>query len=301
MFAIKTRILLLPIILILFQTFCLAQKQRVIIDADTGNEIDDVPAVSYALMTDNIDIIGLTAEQWNRYEVCGQNTMLESWELNNRILKSLKKDHIPSLKGAEIMVGKQWSMEPPRKSDASDFIVKNARESKKDEKLIIICTGAVTNVASAIMIDSTIVDKIAVYFIGTTYNFERKAISKNEFNVRNDLNAFDLLLNTKNLELHIMPANVCTSLVFYREEVLDRLSESTAVESLFLERWNKIGKEAPQWIMWDIGIVEAIIHPQLVKEIKHRTPPENVPRDIFLATEINAKKMIENFWKVYKG
>jgi inosine-uridine nucleoside N-ribohydrolase len=274
-------------------------SQKVIIDADTGNEIDDVPAISYALMSDELDVIGLTAEQWNRVEICDRQTMLESWDLNNRILKYLNKTDIPSFKGAETMVGKQWALEPPRSSDASSFIINSALEHNDRNKLKIICTGAATNVASAIMLNPSIVDKIAVYFIGFKYNFDRKAISKNEFNVRNDLNAIDVLLDTEGLELHIMPANVCENLIFNKKDTFSRLSKKIEIESLFLERWEKVGKNHSQWIMWDIGIIAAVMHPEWAIEIIHSTPPENFPRHIYLYTDIDETKIKDNFWKIF--
>ena len=272
--------------------------QRVIIDSDTGNEIDDVPAIALALLGNKLDVIGLTAAQWNRVEVCGRNTMMESWELNNRILEYLNMNNIPSLKGAEEMVGKQWAIQPPRQSEASDFIIKHALSQKPGEKLTVIVTGAATNIASAVMLEPAIAEKISVYFIGTNYVFERNAISKNEFNVRNDLNAFDVLLNTKNLELHIMPANVTKNLVFSKEEIY-ALKGKNKLSDLIIERWDNVARDFNEWIMWDIAIIQAVRHPEWVTETLHDTPDENTPRKIYLYTKIDDKRIKEDFWKVF--
>jgi purine nucleosidase len=188
------------------------QNSKVIIDADTGNEIDDTPAIVLALKSGNVDILGVTAAQWNYIEVCGRQTMHESWVLNNRILQLLQMGQIPSLKGSENAVGQgqHWgSKKGIAINEASEFIIKKALEMPKNEKLTVIVTGSATNVSSAIISEPKIIDKIAVYFIGTTYNFERKAFNKNEFNVRNDLNAVDALFDTENLELHVMQLMHC--------------------------------------------------------------------------------------------
>ncbi len=124
-------------------------------------------------------------------------------------------DQIPSLKGSENAVGQgeHWgSKKGIALNEASEFIIRKTLEMPENEKLIVIVTGSATNVSSAIISEPTLIDKIAVYFIGTTYNFEGKAFSKNEFNVRSDLNAVDVLFETENLELHVMPANICTDL-----------------------------------------------------------------------------------------
>ncbi len=54
--------------------------------------------------------------------------------------------------------------------------------------MTIISTGALTNVASAVMVKPEIAKKIALYWLGQTYDFEKDVwIGEHEFNVANDL------------------------------------------------------------------------------------------------------------------
>ncbi|WP_373495368.1 nucleoside hydrolase [Aquiflexum sp.] len=276
-----------------------SQNIKVIIDADTGNEIDDLPAIVLALKSGKIDVLAVTSAQWNYFGVCGRQTMHESWVLNNRILQTLGMEYIPSLKGASEMVGKQWSVGPVLPNEASDFIVKKALEMPQGQKLVIIITGTATNVATAIKTEPKIINKIAVYFIGTSFDQKRKAINKNEFNVRNDLNAFDILLDTENLELHIMPANLCTKLLVTQKDIDTRLKPNDGISNMLGERWNEVNKNSNDWIMWDFAIVHAVINPQWTKQVSRKTPPENTPRKIYLYTDINSEAMMEDFWKVF--
>ena len=279
-----------------------AQKPKVIIDADTGNEIDDMPAIVLALKSDKVDVLAVTAAQWNRVEVCGRQTMDESWVLNNRILQHLEMKHIPSLKGSELAVGQgqHWGSKTGTAfNEASDFIIKKAMEMPEGEKLIVIVTGSATNVASAIISEPKVIDKIAVYFIGTTYNFNRQAFSKNEFNVRSDLNAVETLFNTENLELHVMPANICTNLKVSQNDIDTRLKSKEGIEGMLKELWVKVNKEGIDWTMWDFAIVQAVINPQWAKEILVKTPPENNQREVYIYNYINAEAMMEDFWKVF--
>lgn len=276
------------------------QQTKVIIDADTGNEIDDLPAIVLALKSGKLDVMALTAAQWNRFEVCGRHTMQESWSLNNRILDHLDLVDIPSLKGAEQAVTQHWQnrmVSSP--NNASNFLIKKASEVPHGKKLKIIVTGSATNVASAILIEPKIIDKICVYFIGTIYDFDRKAFNKNEFNVRSDLNAVDILLNTENLELHIMPANICTQLRISQNEIDTKINSKDAIQGMLKERWDKVNKNGLDWIMWDIAIIQAVMNPQWTKQVTHTTPPENSPRNIFLYTEIDTKAMMDDFWKIF--
>lgn len=276
------------------------QRLKAIIDADSGNEIDDMPTIVLAIKSDKLDILSVNAAQWNRYWVCGRETMIESWDLNNRILEALDIKQIPSLKGAEHEITQQWgNTMMPVASDASHFIVKKALEIPEGEKLVIIITGSATNVASAILSEPLVVDKIAVYYIGMIYDFDREAFNKNEYNTRSDLNAVETLLNTKNLELHVMPANICTKLLVKQEDINNRLRPDYNIDKILLERWNEINKDRVDWIMWDFAIVQAVLNPNWTKQIKVRTPPENTPRDIYLYTWINDTAMISDFWNTF--
>lgn len=278
------------------------QNTKVIIDADTGNEIDDLPAIVLALKSGKLDVLALTAAQWNRVEVCGRQTMHESWVLNNRILQLLEMKQIPSLKGSEIAVGQgqHWGKKTGTDfNEASDFIIKKAMQTPKSEKLIVIITGSATNVASAIIFEPKIIDKIAVYFIGTTYDFTRKAFSKNEFNVRSDLNAVETLFNTEKLELHVMPANICTSLKVLQNDIDTRLKSKEGIDGMLKERWYKVNTNGIGWTMWDFAIVQAVLNPQWTKQDLQDTPLENTPRKIYVYSEIDSEAIMDDFWKVF--
>lgn len=295
------KIYLLFVLLLLIASVS-GQKAKVIVDADTGNEIDDMPAIVLALKSGKIDVLAITAAQWNRVEVCGRQTMHESWVLNNRILPLLGMEHIPSLKGSEFSVGQgqHWGDKTGTAfNEASDFIIKKAMEMPKSEKLIVIVTGSATNVASAIISEPKIIDKVAVYFIGTTYDFKRKAFNKNEFNVRSDLNAVETLFNTERLELHVMPANVCTNLKVTQNDIATRLKSNEGIDGMLKELWDKVNKDGIDWTMWDFAIVQAVLNPGWTKQVSCKTPPENTPRDIFLYTEIDSKAIMEDFWRVF--
>jgi purine nucleosidase len=279
-----------------------APPPKVILDADTANEIDDVPAIVLALKSGLLDVRALTAAQWNRFEACGRDTMHESWVLNNRILSSLGMEHVPSLRGSEFAVGQgqhTGAKSRTMPNEASAYIAQKALEMSPGEKLIVITTGSATNVASAIINEPAIISKIAVYFIGTTYHFDRSAFDKNEFNVRSDLNAVDTLFNTVGLELHVMPANVCTTLLVTKDDLDRRLRSDDGVEGLLRERWIQVNPDNVAWTMWDFAIVQAVMNPQWTKQITVKTPPENLPREVFLYTEIDAEAIMENFWEVF--
>ena len=282
-------------------------QQRIIIDSDSANEVDDVVAIARALMSDQVEVIGLTAAQWNHEGSWMRNTAEESREINDRILRIMDREDIPSLQGSEQRVGVryesgsvfQWSM-TARESEAADFIAEKALTVPEGEKLTVLVMGPLTNVASAILRTPSIAPKLSVHYIGTLYDPVLDVWNKNEFNTRNDLNALDAVLNAQDLELHIMPANATDKLRFLNKSSMDRLEGRPGICSLILERWKKMVPQPSDewgWIMWDLALIHAIIHPEWVEKNMTTTPPENRQRPISVYTAVDHGRMIADFWK----
>lgn len=280
----------------------LQAQSKVIIDADTWNEIDDIPAIVLGLKSDKIDVLALTAAHWDRFEVCGRQTMYENWIANNKILQLLNKEqHIPSIQGARFAMwqGQHYGVKGWDQNKATDFIIKTALEMPKGEKLKVIVTGSATNVASAVFSEPKIIDKIAVYFLGFLYDFDTNAWNKNDYNVKSDINAIDVLLNTENLEFHIMPSNISKQLIITRNDIDSKLNMKVGIDKMLKERWYEFNVDHVDWIMWDIAVVQAILNPQWANEILVKTPPENKQRDVYIYNQINADAMMEDFWRVF--
>ena len=195
------------------------QVRNVIIDADTDNELDDLLAIAAALKSPKLEVIGMTAAQWDGRNHTvreghdpwwNDNSAYTSWLMNAVLVQLLDRTDLPLPVGSERkIVYKKGSPENnPRRSEATDFIIRKASDLPPGEKLTIISTGALTNVASAVMVKPEIAKKIALYWLGQTYDFEKDVwIGEHEFNVANDLEAFDLLCDAEDLEycVFIMP------------------------------------------------------------------------------------------------
>ena len=292
-----------------FFVSCFAQKRKVWIDADTGNEMDDLYAIARILMDTSVEVAGissahfnnvelLTEKKWHIYPTKNINTVMISQHLNERLLKYLNKMNIPHSRGASKMIGHAWGGTDARDSPAARSIIKKAHECKPGEKLDIISIGAVTNLASAIILDSSIVPEIRCYLLAAKFYPANNAWDKNEFNVRNDLNAFDYILNKENLELFIMPANIAYPLQFSRPDCKSKLSiAGNKLFNLLLKRWDEI--DAGQtWVMWDLAVVEAYLLPGSAMYETKYPPLENTKREIHVYTKINEEQMLANFWSV---
>lgn len=273
-----------------------ARKIRMVIDADTANEIDDLYAIVRALLEPSFDVLGLSSAQWNT-RLSPANTVEHSQRLNDDILRLMGRQDLPAPMGSEMIMGKPWGGDEPRDTPAARFIIKEARATKPGERLAVVSIGAVTNAASAIKLAPDIVPKIACYSMAAHCDAKTGVWNKDEFNVRNDLNAFNYMLNLDGLDVHIMPANVCRKLVFPQDDTLARLRGKGGVWEYLAARWLSHSPDAKSWIMWDLALIEALARPELAKEAKVKTPPENRQREVYVYTDIDAEAMRRQFWQ----
>jgi inosine-uridine nucleoside N-ribohydrolase len=268
---------------------------QILIDTDSGNEIDDLFAVTRALISPELDVIGITSAHWEFSEMAGDTSLVTSQRINEEILDLLEMKNIPHPAGAPGML-RFYGDPVPRNSPAAEFIIKKALEIPKNKKLNIVTLGALTNVASAIIMKPEIIPKIRIYMIGLKYDPRTKTWNKNEFNARNDLDAVDVLLNASGLEMHIMTATASKDLVFSREEARKYLLNKGGIWDYLIKKWEQRYPDNEDWIMWDVALIEAIIDPELAKVEETLTPPENKQRTVKVYTYINKELMIADFY-----
>jgi inosine-uridine nucleoside N-ribohydrolase len=293
----------------LFSSLLFAQpRNRVWLDADTGNEMDDLYAIARLLIDSTVDVVGLssahfnnvdllTEKTWNGYPTKNINTVKISQSLNEMLLKILKKTNIPHPIGAHKIIGRAWGGSEPVESPAARALISEAHKTPHGQLLDVISIGALSNLASAIILDSTIIPKIRCFMLGAKYATDTKAWDKSEFNIRNDLNAFDYILNKKGLDLTIMPTNIAFSLQFQRDICKKKLNPSIKLFDLLYKRWDIVTK-GNTWVMWDLALIEAYLSPRLATLVTHQTPLENTQRNVEVYTKIDAKEMESIFWKL---
>lgn len=139
----------------------------VIIDTDTWNEIDDQFAIIHALMSpelriETIQAAGFHAEVRNTESF--EHGMELSYEEAVRVLElSPVKYDGPVLYGSrQTMTSNDGAPVP---SDAADNIVSRAMQ-ERDGTLYILALGSLTNVASAILMEPRIRERICVVALG---------------------------------------------------------------------------------------------------------------------------------------
>jgi inosine-uridine nucleoside N-ribohydrolase len=159
-----------------------------------------------------------------------------------------------------------------------------------------------TNLASALLLDPSIQEKVIYYSIGLRY--KDGSWDLNEFNSNNDRNAVKCLFQAKNLDWHIMTATTSRAMKFHLDQAKKELKGRGGVFDFILDYWIdfvpnwKPDMKTDTWIMWDIAVLEAVAHPHLATE-KQLAPPKEIPdpNPVMVYVDIKAQEMIDDFWK----
>lgn len=182
------RIIVLSFFAILFSA-CTSQKKekvenkpekiKILIDTDANNELDDQHALAYAFLNNDIfEIVGVTVN--NTYNGEG---IQGHYDEALRIIRLFNlEDKIPLKKGASGNYNEIVSNISAPDFDgfeAVDFIIQEAMKMK-DEKLVLLPVGKLTNVTLAILKEPKIIDKIRVVWLGSNYP------DAGEYNLDND-------------------------------------------------------------------------------------------------------------------
>ena len=301
-----------PISLFVLFSLCsvsYAQPQKVWLDADTGNEMDDVWAVVRLLWAhdDEVEVVGLSSahfnnpdllvfEKWNQYPTEGIHPLQISQALNVEILQTMGLENIPHPEGADRMMGRSWGGTEPRPSPATDAMWQVVESLAEGEKLDILSLGALTNVASLIALHPEAVDRIRLYSMGLRYNAEEGYWSKNEFNGRRDLNAVDFLFDQPSLDWTIIPVQTCLPYRFDRDESYARFADDQPVEHLMEDRWRETNPQDQTRILWDLALVQAYLLPDEAEVQEVMTPPENHQHRVKVYTDIDIEAFFQDFW-----
>ena len=161
--------------------YAVAQEgnRRLILDADTANEIDDMYAIVRMLNQDQFEVLALSSAQWIHY-LAESDSVGASQKINEELVQLVGQTSLPTPKGSAEPMGKPWGGEEPKDSPAAQFIIQAAREASPDRKLIVMCLGASTNLASAIAMEPAIAKNIEARILGFQYDESTGTWNKSE-------------------------------------------------------------------------------------------------------------------------
>jgi len=201
--------------------------KKVIIDSDAANEMDDQYAIAYAIALDKakkIELLSINAAPFGNGEDF-PDTVRASYDEIIRVLKATETfGDYPVYEGSD---GSITASNAPIDSPAAQSIIKTALES--DELVYILALGACTNIASAVMLEPTIKNKICVIWLAG-HSLEYGMI--NEYNWRQDVGASEFLFNC-GVKMVLLPARGGTGEMKFRLPMIRRYLTRDSVACKF--------------------------------------------------------------------
>ena len=181
----------------------------------------------------------------------------------------------------------------PVDSPAARDLIARAKAMPEGQKLLVFVLGCYTNVASALLIDPSIEDRIAVHVMG--FVFEGGRLLPREFNTHGDPHAAAHLLKS-GVELNVMPNSTTGDFRWSKADVDAHFKGKGGVPDSLVRRWETHATKDRERILWDIAVFEAVLRPGLATS-------EEVVQDgrrVRVWTRIDIPGMKADYWEATK-
>lgn len=163
----------------------------VVLDTDAYNEIDDQFAIAYLLRSkERLNTVAMYAAPFFNANSSGPaDGMRRSYD---EILKLLELcgESVPAYLGSEDYLADEATPQP---SPAADDLVERAMRYSPEEPLYVVAIGAITNVASALLMRPEIAENIVVVWLG---GHARHWSDTREFNMMQDVAAARVVMRS---------------------------------------------------------------------------------------------------------
>jgi len=241
-----------------------------VLDTDTYNEVDDQFAVAYALLApEKLHVEALYAAPFHNARSTGpEDGMEKSYEEILRLLARM--DRSPEgfvFKGSR---GYLSGQEQPVVSPAAEDLVARAL-APRDGPLYVLAIGAITNVASAILLEPEIIRHIVVVWLGGQPHGWATA---REFNLQQDVPAARVILDSGVPFVHIPCKNVAEHLTTTIAELEAHVAGHGALADYLVDIVRGYHHDHFAWakVIWDISTVAWLINSAWVPTVLTHAP-----------------------------
>lgn len=241
-----------------------AAREKVIIDTDIGDDVDDSFALALAVKSPELEILGITTT-FGETEVRAQ--------IVDRFLESVGRAEIPVMAGKPVgknqMSQRRYAEEGKFSSrshgDAADFILEQIR--KHPGEITLIAIGPLMNVGAAIDRDATTFHKLKrVVIMGGSvrrgygdYGYNDPVPAMPEWNILNDVSSAQKLF-ASGVPLYVMPLD-STQLKLDEVKRAFLFTRGTAVTDQLAILYHLWAQETPT--LFDPMTVAFVLKPEL--------------------------------------
>jgi len=281
-----------------------ATRIPVILSTDVGNEIDDQWAVAYLLLQPRFQVLGVMSAHAPTIAAPAGHT-------SYRILLDVVENRLGMRRHPPLVEGGSYPLEnekTARPSPAVDFLIEKSKAFSSSQRLTVLTIGAATDVASAILIDPTITERIQIVQMGFT-----NEQGGQEFNIANDVHAVQVILNS-NVPLVIGPGDVCRkSLSLTFDQAKSMLAHRGVIGGWLWEEYQawyfrvvkpmRVNDFSKPWVIWDDITLAYVLglttqHTSSRPRMRDNMTFEDVKTDrvITWITDVDEEKMWKDFF-----
>ena len=226
-----------------------------VLDTDAYNEIDDQFAIAYMLKSpERISVKALFAAPFHNSRSSGaKDGMEKSYQEIGKLL-SLMNLSVPTHRGSECYLPDENT---PVDSPAARELIRLAECYSPEKPLYVVAIGAITNVASALLLAPEIAENIVVVWLGGhAYHYR----DTKEFNMRQDIAAARAVVSSGVPFVQLPCFGVVSSFTVSKPELEYWLAGKTALSDYLaknaIEEADSYAKGRP-WtrVIWDVTAV----------------------------------------------
>lgn len=275
-----------------------------VLDTDTYNEIDDQFAVVYSLLSDNLHVEAFYAAPFHNARSDGPGDgMIKSYE---EILRILDRMNHPSqglvYRGSNRYLG---HADTPVRSEATDDLIARAARPR-DGPLYVVAIGAITNVASALLIEPKIAEHIVVVWLGGHPQYWPHT---REFNLQQDVPAGQVIFDSGVPVVQIPCKNVAEHLRTTLDEMTTYVKGRGTIGDYLFQTYEEYFEDhyARSKVIWDISTIAYLNNPQWVPTEVRPSPvlldsttwgPEDASRHPFrVAVDLNRDRIFGDLFR----
>ena len=245
-------------------------RRQVVLDTDTYNEVDDQFALAHLLLTPElIDLQAVYAAPFFNGRSSGPADGMErSYKEIHRVIGHVgPATKPPVFRGSTNYLPRAKA---PLESEMTADLIERAMSRKPEEgKLTVLAIAAITNVASALLLEPRLVEKVKVVWLG---GHGRCWPDTKEFNLMQDVHGARALLES-GVELVLVPCYPVTShLIITVPELEKHMAPFSPLGQYLTDIVRGYGDDSSGWskTIWDISVSAWAINSDWLKT--HREP-----------------------------
>lgn len=217
----------------------------IVLDTDAYNEIDDQYAIAYALLAkEKLHVKALYAAPFfNARAQSPQDGMEKSFREIRKLLRLIRIES-PVLRGSIDYLSDETAFRP---SEAADDLCERAMQYTSEAPLYIAAIGAITNIASAILMRPEITERVVVVWLG---GHAPQWHDNREFNMRQDVAAARVVFQS-GVPLVLLPCKgVVSAFTTTEPELRHWLSNKNALCDYLVQHTVETAEEYAKGMVW---------------------------------------------------